>query len=68
MPITWEFKTIEIEKVTKGDFLRKVGKKRVFQAKGYCRFNKKYEAEANDDISYSAYFKKGTMVEIGFDF
>lgn len=59
---------IEIEKVKKGDFIRKPNTKKVYIAKGYDRMNKAYELQAFNDISNYAYIKKGKKVEIGFDF
>ena len=59
---------IAIEKVKKNDFFRLSGGKQVYQAEGYCRMNKKYCGSSYDDISKCTYKKKGTLVEIDFDF
>lgn len=61
-------KLIEIENVPKGDYFRRKNGKKVFIYKGYCRLNKAYEGQEFDDTSTCKYFKKGTMVEIDFDF
>lgn len=60
--------TIAIERVKKGDYFRFVGKKPVYVADGYNRFTKKWSAYRFDDISAFRETKKGTMVEIDFDF
>lgn len=62
-------KQIKIEELKNGEFFkRKSGAKKTYQALGYCRTNKKYEASNYDDINDFIYLKKGTVVIIGFDF
>jgi hypothetical protein len=59
-----------IENVKKDDFfvvLRSTKKgmvrsKKLYIYKGYCRFNKKYAGDHNDNISGCSYFKKGRQV------
>ena len=60
--------TTNIENLKKGDFFRRANGKKVYIYKGYDRTNKAYEAQAFDDISDFKYLKKGTKVNIGFDF
>lgn len=57
-----------IEKVKKGDFFRRCGKKIVYQAEGYDRENRKYCGTDYYDMNRQTYLKKGTLVEIGFTF
>lgn len=59
---------VPIEKVKKRDFFRLPGRDRVYVAEGYCRFNKKYSGMRWDDINHYIYKRKGTLVEINFDF
>ena len=61
---------IAIEKVKKGDFIKKSPTaKKVWQVSGYCRYNKAYEAMDCDDIlCNAAYFKKGRIVYNGFEY
>ena len=63
-----QYKTIEIEKLAKGEYFRMPGKQKVYIRKDYCRYNKKYEGQSFDDISAFKHLKKGTMVEYDFDF
>ena len=59
---------VEIEKVKKGDFVRMPSGKKVYIFKGYDRSLRKYELQDYWDISNFKYIKKGTKIEIGFDF
>ena len=61
-------KKVKIETLKKGEFFRRVNGVAVIIYEGYCRTNKKYCGSHNDDISRWSYFKKGTIVETGFDF
>ena len=60
--------TTTIEKVKKGDIFRMPGKTRVYVADGYNRFTRKYSAYRWDDINHPFEKRKGTIVEIDFDF
>lgn len=60
--------TIAIERVKKGDYFRFPGKQRVYVADGYNRFTKKWTAYRFDDIGHFVEKRKGTFVEIDFDF
>jgi hypothetical protein len=57
-----------IEKVKKGDFFRRLNGVAVFSHSGYCKLNKKYQGDNVNDISSFSYFKKGTIVEVGFTY
>jgi hypothetical protein len=62
-------KTIAIEQVKKGDFVRrKADSKTTYIMDGYCRFNKAYQLTDFNDMSKCLYIKKGKMVFIDFDF
>lgn len=61
-------KTAKIEDVKKGEYIRPIGTKKVYTREAFCRFNKKYECSDHDDISNYRYFKKGTLVEIDFEY
>lgn len=64
-----EIKTVPIEKVKKGDYFRfPRGYQRVYVADGYNRSTRKYSYYRFDDINHFGEKKKGTVVEIGFDF
>jgi len=60
--------TTTIDKLKKGDYFRLPGKQRVYVRKEYSREAKKYEASRFDDVNHFIYKKKGTIVEIDFDF
>lgn len=57
-----------IENVKKGDVFRLIGGKAVLVADGYNRSTKKYSYYRWEDISHFGEKKKGTQVEIDFDF
>jgi hypothetical protein len=61
-------KKLAIEKVKKGDFFRRLNGVAVFSHSGYCKLNKKYQGDNVNDISSFSYFKKGTIVEVGFTY
>jgi hypothetical protein len=61
-------KTIKIELVPIGEFVRIPNGKKVYTRRPYDRENKKYELADYYDISNFKYIKKGTLVEINFDF
>lgn len=63
-----QFGTVAIELLKKGDIFRLVGKNTVYVKERYNRELKKYEYSKWDDISAYSSKKKGTLVEIGFDF
>ncbi len=57
-----------IESLKKGDIFRIAKAKRVLVYDGYNRSTKKYSAYAYDDINHFVEKKKGTKIEVGFDF
>lgn len=61
-------KLTTIEKVKNGELFKLPNKKTVYVARGYNRFEKKYESYKYDDINHYRGFKKGTKVEINFTF
>jgi hypothetical protein len=61
-------KLTTIEKVKIGEWFKLPNKKTVYVARGYNRFEKKYESSKYDDINHYRGFKKGTKVEINFTF
>lgn len=61
-------KTAKIETLKNGEFIRRIGGKEVFTKQAYCRFNKKYQIDSENDISRAKYLKKGTLVEIDFEY
>lgn len=61
-------KQVPIEQVKKGEYFRRTGKSVVYVAQGYCRVNRKYYAYKFYDINAFSYLKKGTLVEIDFEF
>lgn len=61
-------KVAKIETLPNGEFIRRVGKKRVFTKQPYCRYNRKYQIDAEDDISVAQYLRKGTLVEYDFEY
>lgn len=68
-----EEKLMPIEKVPMGEFIRKVKKngepmQTVFTRQAFCRFEKKYQCDDENDISRCVYLKKGTLVQVGFDY
>jgi len=52
----------------KNDFFRLPFGKEVYRSEGYCRMNKKYTGGAESDISKCTYKKKGTIVEVNFEY
>tara|TARA_R110000822_G_scaffold11698_13_gene42497 strand:+ start:3931 stop:4140 length:210 start_codon:yes stop_codon:yes gene_type:complete len=64
--------TRKIEDVKAGEFIRIVTKngpgREVYIKGDYQRDLKKWECDAESDISKSRYLKKGTLVLIGFDY
>ena len=63
---TETLKFTEIQNLKKGDFFRLKNGKEVYQAEGYCRYNKKYCGTAQTDINKQTYKKKGSFVEFDF--
>ena len=60
---------IKIEKVKKGDYVRKKsGAKKTYIAGGYCRYNKRYELTDTEDMNRQIYLKKGKDVFVGFTY
>lgn len=60
---------ISIEKVKKGDFLRrKEGAKKTFVKGVYNRSCKAYECHNYEDINEYIYIKPGKIVNVNFDF
>ncbi|MBN9482192.1 MAG: hypothetical protein BGO70_16590 [Bacteroidetes bacterium 43-93] len=60
--------TSVIEALKKGSFFKMPGKKPVYIKDDYNRTLKKYSAYKFDDVNAYRHLKKGTIVEIGFDF
>lgn len=60
--------TTTIEKVKKGDYFRLPNTTRVYVRDDYNRFGKNYMAYRFDDVNHAIYKKKGTVVEIDFEF
>jgi hypothetical protein len=65
---TTEVKTTTIEKLKKDDCFRLVGGKSVLWFKGYNAHDKKYQYCYYNDMNKFGGKKKGTIVEIDFDF
>jgi len=68
-----ETQLMKIENVPMGEFIRKVKKggepmQAVFTRQAFCRYEKKYQLNAEDDISRCVYLKKGTLVQVGFEY
>jgi len=59
---------VTIEKVKKGDCFRFPGKKTVYIHDGYNRSTRKYSYFKFEDVNEFREKKKGTLVEIDFDF
>ena len=60
---------IEIQKVKKGDFIRrKPEAKKTYQYAGWCNECKGYQIDDCDDISRCMYLKKNTLVDVGFTY
>ena len=57
-----------IEKVQKGDYFRFPNTTRVYVRDDYSRTCQKYGYYRFDDVNHTGYKKKGTIVEIDFDF
>jgi hypothetical protein len=62
------FSTRMIEKLSKNEYFRFPGKKTVYVAAGYNRSTKKYSYQKFEDINAFGERKKGTPVEIDFEF
>jgi hypothetical protein len=60
--------TTTIEKVKKGDYFRMPNKKTVYVFDGYNRHTRKYSYYKYHDVNSFGEKKKGTIVEINFDF
>jgi hypothetical protein len=43
---------------------RKVGAKKLYRVVGYCRYEKKWQLDDQDDISRCIYVKSGTLVVV----
>ena len=63
-----DFQVANVEKIKKGEFVRRVGKKKVYILEGYDRSMRKYCLQDFDDISHQIYVKKGTSLEYDFCF
>jgi hypothetical protein len=63
-----EFEVANVEKIKKGEFVRKCGKKKVYRLEGYDRSERKYCLQDWDDFSRQVYVKKGTPLEYDFIF
>ena len=60
---------IEIEKVKKGEFLkRKPDAKKTYTRGDYARTHSRYRIDDWDDISRDMLLSKGTLVWVGFTF
>ena len=62
-----------IEQVPIGEFVRKIRKdgepmQKVFTRQEFCRWEKKYQLDDEEDISRCVYLKKGTLVAVGFTY
>ena len=57
-----------VETLTRGEYVRKPGKTKVYKVAGYCRLNKAYQLDDELDISRCIYVKKGTKLEAGFTY
>ena len=57
-----------IEKVKKGNYFRLENRTTVYIADGYNRSTKKYSAYSYMDINHFIEKKKGTIVEIDFEY
>jgi hypothetical protein len=56
-----------VEKIKKGEFVRrKADSKKTYRLAGYCRTNRAYQLDDEDDISRAIYVKKGTPLYFGF--
>jgi hypothetical protein len=73
MNMITETQVMPIEKVPMGEFIRKIRKdgtpfQGVFTRQAFCRYEKKYQCDDENDISRCVYLKKGTIVLVGFDY
>lgn len=66
--ILYSCKTTTIERVKKGDYFRIPNASRVYVRDDYNRFTRTYDGYRFDDVNHFKQWKKGTTVEIDFDF
>jgi len=63
---TVKLQRVELIKI--GEYVRRKDGKEVFSRQPFERFNNGYQLDSEDDISRTKYVKRGTYLEIDFEY